>query len=179
MKSGAKRNKEKEEGRGQACAAFKIQTGWSVWEAPIVGTQAPHRFAGLNKEPYIQASEAAPESSVSVTESTYFSMFLTFILAVLTQERRRGSAWCSVMSSLFTCQEQKALTGSVMEKPVVYGVVVGTCNESTFLPLTAFKIGVISSFHSRLHTVKTQSLTTYFCLLFSEYLRETAKLQYK
>lgn len=35
-----------------------------------------------------------------LAESTYFFTFLIFMLAVLTQERRRGSAGCSGMSSL-------------------------------------------------------------------------------
>ena len=54
-------------------------------------------------------------------------MFLTFMLAVLTQERRRGSAGCSVMSSLLTCQTEKAdinkcqsVTGWLMEKILDY-----------------------------------------------------------
>ncbi|TNN73231.1 hypothetical protein EYF80_016562 [Liparis tanakae] len=47
------------------------------------------------------------DSTDAVTGTTYFFTFLTFMLAVLTQERRRGSAGSSVMSSLLTCPNRE------------------------------------------------------------------------
>lgn len=106
MERKAKQSKREQKGgiKGEMCEG----TGLEMQQANSARLCRSHHFigphfTGLDKSPVLQ-----PIIAATVTESTYFFMFLTFMLAVLTQERRRGSAGCSVISSLLTWQTERA-----------------------------------------------------------------------